>query len=93
MTGTVLASFSTLPDFNVNFGDLEICPETGNLFLVSSTETTLAEFTPAGVLVAEYPLPATVTGLSGLGLATGGQAWVTSTDGTVLRIDGVPCDL
>ena len=61
VTGAVRTMFSTLPAFDVNYGDIEVCQKTGNLFFVSSVETTLAEFTPAGVLVNEYPLP---TGIS-----------------------------
>jgi hypothetical protein len=90
-TGAVLNKFSTLPGFDVNYGDLEICRWTGNLFLVSSTEAALAELTPAGALVGKYPLPPGVTLLSGLGLTENGEAWVASTSGQVWRLDGVPC--
>jgi hypothetical protein len=48
VTGAVLNSFSIASDFDVNFGDLDVSGGTGNLFVVSSTETGLGEFTPAG---------------------------------------------
>lgn len=45
MTGAVVASFSTMPAFDVNYGDLDICTSSGRLFLVSSNEMTVAEMT------------------------------------------------
>jgi hypothetical protein len=91
-SGAVLNNFSTLPNFDVNYGDLEVCQATGHLFLVSSNEASLAEFTPEGVFVAKYPLPVPVAGLSGIGIddATG-RAWVSGTGGNAWLLEGVPC--
>lgn len=91
-TGAVLRSFSTLPDFDVNYGDLEVCQATGNLLLVSSNESTLGEFTPEGNFIAKHALPSGVSGLSGIGLddATG-TAWLSSTSRNVFQVSGLPC--
>lgn len=42
--------------FTVNFGDLDVGGN-GNLFIVSSDEGTVGEFTPTGAFVAEHALP------------------------------------
>lgn len=92
VTGVERARFSTLPAFDVNYGDLDVCQSTGHLFVVSSIESTVAEFTPTGTLVAEYPLPAAVTLASGIGIEDGaGAAWISGTGGGVWRIAGLPC--
>ncbi|MBP9203711.1 MAG: hypothetical protein KBG28_07100 [Kofleriaceae bacterium] len=92
-TGAVLASFSVLPAFSVNYGDLEVCRSNGYLFVVSSDEPTLAVFTPTGTLVDEYALPTEVaSGASGIGLDdAAGAAWIASTNGNLVRIAGLPC--
>jgi hypothetical protein len=91
-SGAVLRSFSTLPNYDVNYGDLEVCQSTGNLLLVSSAESTVGEFTPDGTFVAKHALPNGVSGLSGIGLddATG-TAWLSSTSRNVFRVTGLPC--
>jgi hypothetical protein len=91
VTGAVIDSFSTLPAFDVNYGDVEVCQATGHLFVVSSFETTIAELTPTGALVAEYTLPANVVSVSGIGLGANGDAWLCGTGGEVWRVDGLPC--
>lgn len=89
-TGAVLQSFSTsAAGFSVNFGDLEVTA-TGNLAVVSSAESTVALFSPTGVLLTELALPAGVTSLSGIALTSGTQGWVASTGGVVTRLDGFP---
>ncbi len=91
-TGAVLGSFkvdSQLPGFTVNYGDIEVSAATGNLWIVSSDETSIAEFTPAGVVVQQLALPAGVSSLSGIGLDdAGGGAWVTSSSGVVSHLGG-----
>lgn len=90
-TGTVLNTFQ-IPTFSVSFGDIEVCASTGNLFVVSSVQTSIAEFSPTGALVATHPLPAGVVTLSGIGLDDiTGEAWVASTNGNVWRLSGLPC--
>lgn len=92
VTGVVRNTFSTLPAYSVNYGDIEVCQKSGNLFLVSSAETTLAEFTPTGSLVAEYALPTGVANASGIGLEDAtGAAWIGDTTGNAVRMLGLPC--
>lgn len=90
-TGAVLNTFqitALLPGFTVNFGDLEVGAN-GNLFVVSSDEGTVAEFTPGGAFVRQHTLPAGVSSLSGLGFDAGrNEVWVTGTGGTVWRLGG-----
>lgn len=92
--GSVLNSFkidNILAGFTVNFGDIEVNPNTGNLFVVSSDETSIAEFTPTGGLVQTLTLPDGVSGLSGIAIdAARHEAWVTSSGGTVYRLGNIP---
>jgi hypothetical protein len=91
LTGNVLNSFQTTGVFSVNFGDLDVSTTTGNLFVVSSIESRVAELTPTGTLVRYLPLPAGVSSLSGIGFDDAqGQAWVSSTNGTVHRLGNIP---
>jgi hypothetical protein len=91
VTGAIINTFQTTGHFVVNFGDLEVNAATGNLFLVSSDEDSIGEFTPAGVFVQDLALPAGVVNLSGIGMddATG-EAWVSGTGGTVWHLGGLP---
>lgn len=90
--GTIVQAFSVAPSFDVNYGDLEVCESTSNLLLVSSNETSIAEFTADGAFVRTQPLPPEVTGLSGIAVAgSSGQIWVASTGGKVTRLDGNLC--
>lgn len=92
-TGAVVGSFSTLPGFDVNYGDIDVCQSTGSLFLVSSNETSVAELSPSGTLVGKYSLPAEISGASGLALEgdAAGSAWISDTNGGLWRIGGLPC--
>lgn len=93
-TGAVLQAFSILPDYNVNYGDLDISPVSGHLFLVSSSESTVAEFTPDGVFVTENPLPSGVGGLSGIALDNDlDGAWVCNTSGLVFKLGDFPMEV
>ncbi len=91
ITGQVIDSFQTTPNFVVNFGDLDVCQSTGHLFLVSSDETTVAEYTPSGMFLNKYPLPINVKGAAGVGFDDPtGHAWISGTDGTVWQLS-MPC--
>ncbi len=91
VTGAVLNSFQTTGIFSVNFGDLDVSNQTGNLFIVSSDELGLGEFTPSGDFVQSHPLPGTAS-LSGIALdCAQGEAWVSGTAGLVTHIGDVPC--
>jgi len=97
--GSVLDTFKVddiLMEFTVDFGDLEVNNVTGNLLIVSSDETTIAEFTPTGEFVRELVYPPEVTALNGRGLSgialddTRREAWVTdiTQDESVTRLGG-----
>lgn len=91
-TGMVLASWSVLPNFDVNYGDVDVCLATGNLMFVSSNETTIGEFTTEGTFVTKHALPPGVGALAGIALDdASGQVWVVSNSGGVWRFDGGPC--
>lgn len=92
VTGAVLNSFQTSTHgFAVNYGDIEVHAGTGNLFVVSNSESTILELTPLGGLVQEIALPAGVSSLSGIGFDEEfGEAWVSGTGGTVWRLGGFP---
>jgi hypothetical protein len=92
-TGAVLDTFSLLPNFDVNYGDMDVCQSSGHLFFVSSIATTIGEFTADGTFIALHSLPPTgPSSLSGIGLddATG-EAWVAGTGGGIWHLTGLPC--
>jgi hypothetical protein len=90
ITGSVLNTFGTGDvNYTINFGDLEVHTGTGNLYLVTSDEGAIRELTPTGGFVQDLTLPGGVTLLSGIGFDEGrGEAWVTSTNGTVYQLGG-----
>ena len=97
LTGAVLNTFKIdqqpgATDFTVFFGDIEVNPATGNLFIVSSDELRIAEFTPGGTLVRMLALPAGVSGLSGIAFndLSPHIAWVSGTSGRVWELSGLP---
>jgi len=92
VTGDTLHTFSVEADFSVSFGDMDVSGVTGNLFVVSSVESDIAEYTPVGEFVQLHELPAGVGSLSGIALDCAVQeAWVSSTSGTVFQLGEVPC--
>jgi hypothetical protein len=91
-TGAVLNSVAIGTSFDVNFGDLEVCNTTGNLLVVSSIESRIAEYSPVGAFVAYHALPVGVSALSGIGIEDAtGDLWVANTTGNVWRLGGGPC--
>jgi hypothetical protein len=92
-TGAVINEFSVEGIFNVNYGDLDVCPRTGHLFVVSSVEPRILELRPDGAFVAYHPLPPGPTGVSGLAIgAVGETVWVSGVTGWVWTLGGFPCD-
>jgi hypothetical protein len=90
-TGDTLHTFSTVPYFDVNYGDLDISPISGNLFVVSSSDAGVAEFTPDGVFVQNHALPSGVSSLSGIALDNDLEgAWVCNTSGMVFKLGNFP---
>ncbi len=59
-TGVIIQSLSAAPQgspsFNVEFGDIEVVGETGNLLVVGSGQPVLRELTPTGELVRDMDL-------------------------------------
>jgi hypothetical protein len=51
VVGSVENTFQLGEIFDVNYGDLDVCPATGSLLVVSSSEIRIAEITPSGSLV------------------------------------------
>jgi hypothetical protein len=93
VTGSVVQTWQTTPNYNVNYGDLDVCQSSGNLFVVSNNETTMAEFTPTGTFVAEYALPAGSNDGAGLAIVDGtNTAWIGTPSGTAFLLGGLPCN-
>lgn len=92
VTGAVVQSWQTT-GYVVNYGDIDVCQSSGNVFVVSNNETTMAEFTPTGTLVAQYPLPAGSNDGAGLAIVDGtGTAWIGAHSGTAFQLAGLPCN-
>ncbi len=68
ITGDVMNSYQVTDDFSVYYGDLDISETSGHLFIVSSSESSIAEYTPLGDLVREWELPSGASGLSGISI-------------------------
>jgi hypothetical protein len=92
VSGSVLGTFQFTDSFSVYYGDIDVSASTGNLFLVSSDQSSIGEFTPAGDFVQVYDLPPDVTSLCGIALdCSEEEAWVSGTGGEVWRLGGVEC--
>lgn len=91
ITGAVLNSVQITDTFIVNFGDLDISNTTGNLFIVSSDNTTIAEFTPEVTFVQSLDLPVGVSSLNGLSLhCENGTAWASG-GSSLYSLSGFEC--
>ncbi|MBK7966917.1 MAG: hypothetical protein IPK10_17740 [Bacteroidetes bacterium] len=91
VTGATLNTFQTTGVFNVSFGDIEVGAN-GNLFIVSSAQSGIAEYTPTGTFVKIHNLPAIVHDLSGIALdCNTNQAWVCTNGGVVYQLGQFPC--
>ena len=86
--GAIVNTFSPGEEYDVLSGDLEINTTTGNLFIVSSDETSIRELTPEGEIVRDLELPDNVSDLSGIALdETTGNIWVSNINGEVWQLD------
>lgn len=91
-TGDTIQTFLIGTSFGINYGDIAISGA-GNLYLVTSEQTGIAEFTPDGLLVQIHAVPSTATTKSGLGLdCDNDEAWAAATDGTVYHLGQFPCE-
>jgi hypothetical protein len=93
VTGVVVNTFQIGALFDVNYGDIDICPSSGNLFVVSSREDSIGEFTPEGSLVAYHDLPSGVSGLTGIAIGGGNDAVWVSSFGSVTSLGDFPCPM
>ena len=90
VTGQVLSSFNVVTpevSFGVSFGDLHINPHNGNILLVSSIQSAMAEFDISGKLLRLLPFPPGVSTVSGLAVSADGELlWLVSTSGAVYEL-------
>lgn len=96
-TGAVLNHFPLVEDYTVWYiGDIDVSAVNGNLFVVSSWEETVDEYTPDGTFVQRYELPFGVPPVASISMIDGtGEAWTTGTLGGATRLGGFPgspCD-
>lgn len=97
-TDGVLSSFLVRPPgspgFLINYGDVEVLREDGNLYLVSEQQNAIRALEPDGAWVGDFQLgPLGVNGMSGIAFDDArGEAWVSSINGTVYRLAGFPPD-
>ena len=90
ITGEVLNSFDLdllIGDFSVCFGDLEVSSVTGNLLIISSSETEILELSPDGVEISRWSQES-FGSISGSGIALDDQrneVYVQSVGGLVSR--------
>ena len=86
--GSIINTFSPGEEYDVLSGDLEVNTTTGNLFIVSSDETSIRELTPEGEIVRDLNLPDSVDDLSGIALdEVTGDIWVSNINGEVWQLD------
>jgi len=91
VTGETLQTVQITSVFRVSYGDIEVA-SSGNLFVVSSIEDSIAEFSPIGILVKKHGLPSGVADLSGIALnCENNEAWVCNTSGMIFHLGQFPC--
>ena len=90
-TGVEITNFGFGPgSWDAFFNDVDILEADGNLYLVSDTQNTIRVMTPDGSFVRDIDVGALgLSGMSGLAFDdNSGEAWVSSTNGTVYRLGG-----
>ena len=92
-TGALINEFPVTPTgspvFDVYFGDVAVSTVSGNLFVVSSSQTLVRELTPTGTYVTDYDVSDLgISGMSGIDIdPVTDEAWiVTNVDGRVFRV-------
>lgn len=86
--GTLINTFSVGGGFDVYYGDIEYNEADGNLYLVSSTQSIIRVFNPAGNFVHDIVLTG-ITSLSMSGISfdqSNGNAWICSTTGFIHQV-------
>lgn len=95
VTGAVVEEFPTdTSGFTVNFGDLDVDPYSGALWVVSSDHSSVQRMSVDGAILGTVDLPVGVGALSGIAFIPDapGEAFVVNTSGTVFRIGGFPVE-
>lgn len=91
-TGDILATYFIGNDISVNYGDLDV-DFSGNLFVVSNTDDSIAQFSPTGEFFVKHDLPDGVINLSGLALdCNNNEAWACNNGGMVYHLGNFPCE-
>ncbi len=94
-TGAILNSFPVTPAgapaYDVFYGDIEVDPVSGNIYLVSSSASALRVLTPDGAWIDDYDLAAAgVPTPSGIAWDPELRiAWISSTNGLVYAVEGI----
>ncbi len=88
-TGAQIQRFPVVPpgapNFAMNFGDLMVNPDTGNLFVVGHSQTLLREMSPVGEFLQDRDIG--VVGMSGIARdPTSGDFFFSTVSGTVFRV-------
>ena len=94
-TGAVVEQFATdTGGFTVNYGDLDVDPFSGALWVVSSDQGSVQRMAVDGTIRDTITLPVGVGDLSGIAFIpeSPGEAFVVNTSGTVFRIGGFPVE-
>ena len=89
-TGAVVNTFE-LSDanhsFSVQFGDISSDPTTGNLYVISSVENVIAEYSATGDFLRAINLPQGVTQVTGIELSDNGRKiWLSANTGDVFEL-------
>ena len=79
--GEILNTFSPGEDYDIFSGDLEVDSTTGNLFIVTSDQSSIRELTPEGEVGREL-----LTAIARFDRETG-DIWVSDTSGVVWQLD------
>lgn len=90
LNGDTLHTYRIGNNFNVSYGDLEVgC--NGNLFVVSSVEDSIAEFSPDGVFIKKHRYPIGSNNFSGIAIdCNTGDAWLCNNAGVVYHFGVFP---
>ncbi|MEL7450459.1 MAG: dockerin type I domain-containing protein [Pseudomonadota bacterium] len=80
------------PPFDIFYGDVDIAADTGNLFLVSSSQNVIRELTPTGLCVRDVDVSTLdINGMSGVAVDDNtGFLWISSTNGSLYHVDTAP---
>jgi hypothetical protein len=80
------------PPFDIYFGDLDCLRGTQTVFVVSSSQPRIREFSSSGAFIRDIDVtPFSITGMSGIAFDDRrGEAWIASINGTITQLAGFP---